>query len=69
MHHASEIDVDALDDEAVSRASTPSLEDLLIYLDAAELEGVPAEAAGLVLAAREMGRAFAATRSAGWGRP
>jgi hypothetical protein len=38
--------------------AAPSLDDLLVYVDGRELEGVPPEVAGLVLAAREMGRAL-----------
>jgi hypothetical protein len=41
------------------RDAAPSLEDLLVYVSADELDGVPAAVAGVVLAAREMGRALA----------
>jgi hypothetical protein len=56
--------LDALEPEGASHAeeaSAASLEELLVYVDPDELAGVPAEVAGVVLAAREMGRALVAT--------
>lgn len=56
--------LDALEPEGAphaEEASASSLEELLIYVDPDELAGVPAEVAGVVLAAREMGRALVAT--------
>jgi hypothetical protein len=58
--------LDALDPDGAPQASdavaAPTLDELLVYVDAAELDGVPAEVAGIVFAAREMGAAFLATR-------
>ncbi len=57
--------LDAIDPDGaphVVEAAAPSIDDLLVYIDADELAGVPAEVAGVVLAAREMAAAFAATR-------
>jgi hypothetical protein len=56
--------LDALDPEGACDAgdeAAPSLDDLLVYVGADELAGVPVEVAGIVLAAREMARALTTT--------